>query len=88
MSRIVKKLKRARLEEVTSDDQCQAPTKDTGRLAKRIQERYLRLRPTFDPLKCQHEAIFEIQGVKMCRPHAGATLLKMAVGGKIVYKEG
>lgn len=88
MTRLAKKIRRYRDHVQKASDQCQHPTNDTGRLIAWRKGRYLRLRPTFDPLKCQHECQFEIQGLRVCRPHAGKMLLNLAARGKLVLKEG
>lgn len=38
-------------------------------------ERYKKLRPDFDPIRCQHLAVIEMDGIPMCRRHAGMVAL-------------
>lgn len=86
MTRLITRIRRRRDHVQKASDQCQYPTEDKGRLIQWRIDRYLHLRPTFDPLKCQHECHFEIQGLRVCRSHAGKMLLNLAQRGKLVLK--
>lgn len=62
-----------------ASQQCEAYPNDLDdhRLTQWRLERYQRLRPEFDPYRCQHEAKFSLHGKKLCRPHAGQYLLDL-----------
>lgn len=50
-------------------------------------DRYKKLRPTFDPDKCQRESTIEIDGKPYCRLHAGGLALDKWLNGKLVENE-
>ena len=47
-------------------------------------ERYKRLRPNYNPLKCQKPSVIEIDGHCYCRSHAGAIALEKWIIGDLV----
>lgn len=46
-------------------------------------DRYLKLRPTFDPDRCQRESTVEIDGKPYCRLHAGGIALDRWLSGNL-----
>lgn len=40
------------------------------------EERYKKLRPHFDPMKCQHESVYKLDGKCLCKKHAGMYCLE------------
>jgi hypothetical protein len=49
-------------------------------------DRYKRLRPHFDPHRCQHESTVEIDGKHYCTAHAGKIALERWLSGSLVEK--
>ena len=49
-------------------------------------ERYKKLRPNFDPDKCQLESSYEIKGKCYCTRHASIIALEMWITGELVEK--
>lgn len=60
---------------------------DNNRYRQWRLERYQKLRPSFDPLKCQRESVVMIDGKAYCRTHAGALALKKWLNGELVTHE-
>lgn len=50
-------------------------------------QRYSKLRPQFDPKKCQHESVFKLDGKHFCKSHAGIYALEKWMKGELVAKE-
>lgn len=66
-----------------STPQCCVTPDEPTRLKKWRQQRYLKLRPHFDPMLCQHESAFEIDGKNYCRAHAGQIALNKWLNGEL-----
>lgn len=65
--------------------QCSAePEFDTPRNKEWRQERYKKLRPTYDPKLCQRESTVEIDGKPYCSSHGGSIALKKWLRGDLV----
>ncbi|MER9176202.1 hypothetical protein NKH72_21740 [Mesorhizobium sp. M0955] len=50
-------------------------------------DRYKKLRPQFDPDRCQRESTLDIEGKPYCRIHAGQLALDRWLSGELVVKE-
>lgn len=50
-------------------------------------ERYKRLRPEYDPNRCQKPSTVEIDGKHYCRSHAGQIALEKWIVGDLVEAE-
>lgn len=59
-----------------TDVQCSAETFTDPRQRARMVERYKRLRPHYDPDKCQRCATVTVNGKPMCKIHAGRIALR------------
>lgn len=55
--------------------QCTAVTNTDIRQQTRMRERYMRLRPEYDPELCQRQASVTVDGKPMCKIHAGRIAL-------------
>lgn len=67
--------------------QCCVSVNDPTHNAGWRQERYKKLRPSFDPGRCQHESVFKLDGKCYCRSHAGIYCLEKWLAGDLVGKE-
>lgn len=74
---------------VVHTPQCEAVIKKTEWLSREEwrKKRYSKIRPHFDPLKCQHESVFKLDGKHFCKSHAGIYALEKWMKGELVAKE-
>lgn len=63
--------------------QCSQVVEEAYRMQRWRQERYMQLRPDYDPLLCQQQSSFTIDGQCYCRQHAGQKALAMWVEGRL-----
>lgn len=66
--------------------QCSAAVDPPTKASMWRRDRYKKLRPTFDPDRCQRESSIEINGKPYCRIHAGGLALDKWLSGKLVEK--
>lgn len=64
--------------------QCCMPVEPPTHANMWRRDRYKRLRPTFDPDKCQRESTIEIDGQPYCRLHAGGVALDRWLSGRLI----
>lgn len=85
----IKRLKELRSQpERTVTPQCCVKIEETEYLKREKwrQNRYMKLRPHFDPELCQRESTVNIDGKYYCHPHAGQLALKWWLEGKLKQK--
>ncbi|WP_316397326.1 hypothetical protein [Bradyrhizobium sp. 33ap4] len=66
--------------------QCCAPVEPPTKATMWRRDRYLKLRPSFNPDACQRESTVEIDGKPYCRLHAGGLALDKWLKGELVEK--
>lgn len=64
--------------------QCCVPVEPPTHNEMWRRDRYKRLRPAFDPDRCQRESALEIDGKPYCRLHAGQEALSRWMKGELV----
>lgn len=64
--------------------QCTMPVDPPTHATMWRRDRYKRLRPSFDPDRCQRESTIEIDGKPYCRLHAGGLALERWLRGELL----
>lgn len=88
MHLMIKKLKLVNIKpKKVITPQCQAPAdSDSSRYKQWRLDRYKKLRPDYDPLKCQRASTVAINDQPYCRCHAGQLALRWWLSGKLIDK--
>lgn len=67
--------------------QCETPVAEPYPSWDWRKDRYSKLRPHFDPSRCQHESVFKLDGKYLCKKHAGIYALEKWMKGELVAAE-
>lgn len=70
--------------EPTHTPQCCVPVDPPSHAQMWRRDRYVKLRPDFDPNRCQRESVVLIDGDHYCRLHAGGVALEKWLKGELI----